>query len=181
MKKIQTKEDLRLFIARDAEANDMNCSYIKYLISLYYGLERAHAFRYLKCLRHYEYHSNNNGIYHRLMALYYKIKNSRLGMKYNLHIPKNTCGYGLRIVHIFGGGQIINVESAGNYCSFNAGVVLGKNKNRKPVLGDYVTMAPGSKAFGGIVIGNNVFIAPNTIVTKDIPDNSTVVGVNRIL
>lgn len=181
-RRIQTKEDLHIYIERDAKANKMDCSYFKYLISLYYGLERAHAFRYLKCLRKYEYYSNNKGFYCRVMSLYYKVKHSRLSMKYNLHIPKNTCGYGLKILHVFGGGQIINVERVGNYCCFNAGCVLGKNNtNAKPVLGDNVTMAPGSMAFGEIVIGNNVFIAPNTIVTKDIPDNSTVVGVNRII
>ena len=181
-RRIQTKDDLRLYIRKDAEANNMNCSYLFFLIGLFYGLERAHAFRYLKSLRYYEYHLNNKGVYHKFMALLYKVYNSRLGMKYNLHIPPNTCGYGLRILHVFGGGQIINVERVGNYCCFNAGVILGKNKtDAKPVLGDYVTMAPGAKAFGEIVIGNNVFIAPNTIVTKDIPDNKTVVGVNRIL
>lgn len=116
------------------------------------------------------------------MAIYYKVKNSRLGMRYNLHISPNTCGYGLKILHIFGCGQIINVDKVDNYCCFNAGVVLGKNKsNKKPVLGDHVTMGPGAKAFGEIQIGNNVFVAPNSIVTKDIPDNCAIVGVNRII
>lgn len=88
----------------------MNCSYLKYLLGLYYGLEFAHAFRYLKAMRHFEYHLNNKGIFHRVLTLYYKVKTSRLGMKYNLHITPNVCGYGLRIYHLFGGGHILNVK-----------------------------------------------------------------------
>lgn len=171
-----------MYIREDAKANCMDCNYLRYLLSLIYGLEFAHSFRYLKSLRNYEYHLNNSGFLHRFMGLYYKVKTSRLGMKYNLHITPNTCGYGLKIYHIFGGGQIINVDKVGNYCSFNAGVVLGKkDSSMKPKLGDYVSIAPGAKVFGDITIGNNVFIAANAIVTKSVPDNSVVVGVNKIL
>lgn len=181
-KLILTKQERRMYIREDAKANCMDCNYLRYLLSLIYGLEFAHSFRYLKSLRNYEYHLNNSGFLHRFMGLYYKVKTSRLGMKYNLHITPNTCGYGLKIYHIFGGGQIINVDKVGNYCSFNAGVVLGKkDSSKKPKLGDYVSIAPGAKVFGDITIGNNVFIAANAIVTKSVPDNSVVVGVNKIL
>lgn len=180
--KIFTKKDLHLFIEKDAEANNMKCGYFRYIIELLYGMERAHAFRYLKALRYFEFHSNNSGFLHRFMELYYKVKTSRLGMKYNLHITPNACGYGLKIYHVFGGGQIINVDKVGNYCSFNAGAVLGKkDSSKKPKLGDNVNVAPGAKIFGDITIGNNVFIAANAIVTKSVPDNSVVVGVNKIL
>lgn len=179
---IKNKDELLFFISEDAKANNMNCSYLKYLLGLYYGLEFAHAFRYLKAMRHFEYHLNNKGIFHRVLTLYYKVKTSRLGMKYNLHITPNVCGYGLRIYHLFGGGHILNVEKVGNYCSFNAGVVLGNNgSDLKPVLGNNVILAPGAKIFGNVKIGDNVFVAANSIVTKDIPNNSVVVGVNRIL
>lgn len=103
-------------------------------------------------------------------------------MKYNLHITPNVCTYGLRIYHLFGGGHILNVEKVGNYCSFNAGVILGNNgSDLKPELGNNVILAPGAKIFGNVKIGDNVFVAANSIVTKDIPNNSVVVGVNRIL
>lgn len=96
-------------------------------------------------MRFLEYHSNNNGIWHKLWRIFYKVKLSKLGMKYNLHITPNTCGYGLQIHHIFGGGQILNIERAGNYCSFNAGVVLGVNDtSRKPILEDHVCLGPGA-------------------------------------
>lgn len=66
----------------------------------------------------------------------------------------------------------------GNYCGFNAGVLLGDNGDKGvPTVGDYVAFAPGAKAFGGVTIGNNVFVAPNAVVTKDVPDNAIVGGV----
>ncbi len=37
------------------------------------------------------------------------------------------------------------------------------------------------KYFGPINIGNNVKIGANSIVLKNIPENSTVVGCNRII
>lgn len=175
---IKTKRDLKFYLKEDAKANNMDCSYPKYIMGLIYGLERAHTFRYLKIMRYLEYHTNNEGAYHRLMALYYKVKKSRLSMKYNLYINPNTCGYGLRIVHLFGGGQILNISKTGNYCTFNAGAVLGNNNSSAtPVLGHNVSVGVGAKVFGGVTIGNNVFIAANAVVTKDVPDDTIVGGV----
>lgn len=179
---IQSKEQLKKFISEDALANDIKNNSVNYYLGLFYGLESAHAFKYLKTMRFLEYHSNNNGIWHKLWRIFYKVKLSKLGMKYNLHITPNTCGYGLQIHHIFGGGQILNIERAGNYCSFNAGVVLGVNDtSRKPILEDHVCLGPGAMVFGGVTIGKHVFVAPNAVVTKDIPENSICVGANRII
>lgn len=104
---IQSKEQLKKFISEDALANDIKNNSVNYYLGLFYGLESAHAFKYLKTMRFLEYHSNNNGIWHKLWRIFYKVKLSKLGMKYNLHITPNTCGYGLQIHHIFGGGQIL--------------------------------------------------------------------------
>jgi serine O-acetyltransferase len=46
-----------------------------------------------------------------------------------------------------------------------------------PVIGDNVYIGPGAKIVGNVHIGNNVAIGANCVVTKDIPDNSVVVGV----
>ena len=40
-----------------------------------------------------------------------------------------------------------------------------------------MAFGPGAKAFGKIIIGNNVFVAPNAVVVKDVPDNTIVGGV----
>lgn len=173
-----TRADLHFFIKKDAEANGMHSCYLKYVLGLLYGLERAHTFRYLKALRHLEYHTNNDGLYHHIAKLYYKVKLSRLGMRYQLRVRPNSCGYGLKILHIFGGGHIINAERVGNYCSFNAGSVVGNyGPDNMPTLGDHVGMGPGAKIFGKVSVGDNSFIAANAVVTKNMPANSIVGGV----
>lgn len=82
-------------------------------------------------------------------------------------------------MHLSGGGGCrIGAEKVGNYCGFNAGVLIGTNSNNdRPILGDHVAFGPGAKAFGKLTIGNNVFVAPNAVVTKDVPDNCIVGGV----
>ena len=52
----------------------------------------------------------------------------------------------------------------------------GKHKGA-PVLGNHVVMFPGSKVVGNVHIGNNVVIAANAVVTRDIPDNCIVGGI----
>ena len=54
----------------------------------------------------------------------------------------------------------------------------GRDKyKRHPELGDNVIVGCGVKMLGSIRIGNNVKIGTNALELKDVPDNSTVVGV----
>ena len=177
---IKTRKDLSFYIQEDSKRNGYNRGRFYYWLSLIYGKENAYAFKYLKLLRHCEYHTNNKGFVHRLLSLYYQMRVNRLGMRLNLSIPINKCGYGLRLLHISGGGGILlNVNKVGNYCGFNSGVLIGNNNalDAIPTIGDYTAFGPGSKAFGKISIGNHVFVAPNAVVTKDVEDNTIVGGV----
>ncbi len=174
---IRTYRDLLFYLKEDACVNEVT-SYVKYFVGIIYGLEGCHAFRYLRTLRYCEYYSNKKGLFMRVMFYISKIKLSRLGFRYNIHIRLNCCGYGLKIVHLSGGCHILNVKRVGNYCSFNCGTVLGStNPESRPIVGDYVSFMPGAKAYGAITIGNNVFVASNAVVTKDIPNNVIVVGI----
>lgn len=57
-------------------------------------------------------------------------------------------------------------------------VVGSKHDNSQiAVIGDNVELAVGSKVIGKIRIGNNVVVAPNAVVVKDVPDNAIVGGV----
>ena len=56
----------------------------------------------------------------------------------------------------------------------------GKDKNKRhPDLGNNVMVGSGAKILGPIKIGNNVKIGANSVVLKDVSDNSTIVGVPR--
>jgi len=69
----------------------------------------------------------------------------------------------------------------GRGCTIFHQVTIGSNtlKDSKnpgaPVIGDNVYIGAGAKIIGGIRIGNNVRIGANCVVTRDIPDNATVV------
>ncbi len=170
---ISNKEQLKFYLAQDAQANHID-SYFKYLIKLMYGNVNACVYRYLKSLRKYEYYTNTNSV----LRYFYRYYNRRLGLKYNLAMPINAIGYGLYIPHIEG-GVILNVKKVGNNCKINSGVVVGsKNSNNEiAVIGDNTTLTVGCKVIGKITIGNNVIVAPNSVVIKDVPDNSVVSGV----
>lgn len=101
--------------------------------------------------------------------------------KYGISIPYNTeISSGLYIVH-FGGIVINSNAKIGRNLNISQGVTIGQsNRGEKkgvPIIGDNVYIGPGAKIFGSVIIGNNVSIGANSVVTKDIPDNSVVIGI----
>jgi serine O-acetyltransferase len=105
----------------------------------------------------------------------------RLIYKLGISIPPDTkIGSGFYIGHF--GGIVVNGQSViGKNCNISQGVTLGQaNRGRNkgyPTLGDNIYIGPGAKIVGAVKIGNNVAIGANCVVTKDIPDNSVVVGI----
>ena len=61
------------------------------------------------------------------------------------------------------------------------GVTLGgtgkEHGKRHPTLGDNVVIGSGAKILGNITIGENCRIGAGSVVLRDVPNNSTVVGV----
>lgn len=61
------------------------------------------------------------------------------------------------------------------------GVTLGgtgkETGKRHPTLGNNVVVGAGAKILGNIIIGDNSYIGANAVVLKDVPANSTVVGI----
>jgi serine O-acetyltransferase len=53
--------------------------------------------------------------------------------------------------------------------------------NKMPTIKKGTTISTGAKIIGDITIGRNCIIGANAVVTKDIPDNCTVVGANKII
>ena len=171
---IQNRKELKYYLQEDAHRAGITSRLI-YWAKLFYGNEQAHALRYLKLLRHYEYH-NNCG--HRLLSFWLRFRHSRMGLRYNIHIGLNTVGYGFWIPHIVG-GIIIGCKSMGNYCCANGGVIVGNKGSQEniPIIGDHVTLSVGCKVYGKITIGNHVIVAPNSVVFKDVPSNVAVSGI----
>lgn len=94
--------------------------------------------------------------------------------------PGATIGKGLFIDH--GMGVVIGETSIiGDNVTLYQGVTLGgtgKEKGKRhPTLGNNVVVGSGAKILGDITIGDNSYIGSNAVVIKDVPPNSTVVGV----
>ena len=94
--------------------------------------------------------------------------------------PGATIGNGLFIDH--GMGVVIGETAIiGDNVTLYQGVTLGgtgKEKGKRhPTVGNNVVIGAGAKVLGNIRIGDNSYIGSNAVVIKDVPDNSTVVGV----
>lgn len=142
-------------------------------------------YSYIRTLRFAEYHKNNSFLstsksvksaYHTICMLYQYWKLRRLSFATGFQIDPNSFGKGLRIYHY--GNIIVNGKARiGDYATIYPGALIGAKGNCFPTIGNHCFIGAGSKILGGVKIGNNVTIAPNAIVVKDIPDNAIVGGV----
>jgi len=75
-------------------------------------------------------------------------------------------------------GVVINSKVRGGHSIIvESGVVIGDEKGKSPVLGNNIFIGAGAKILGGITIGSNVKIGANAVVVKDVPSNSTALGI----
>lgn len=141
--------------------------------------ENYHTVKYLKALRRLEYLTNiKKNIFQKIEYFYAFWNYKRLCFRYKMKIGINTCGPGLYIPHI-GFLRVATKARVGKNCIIAPGVVIGTKHTFDNVatIGDNVEIALGAKVIGKVSIGNNVIIAPNSVVVKDIPDNCVVSGI----
>lgn len=145
-------------------------------------------FSYIKELRYSEYYYNNSlflepnisleRIWNTIMTVWHFYRLRQLSYKTGIQIPPCTCSPGLQIWHY---GYIIINQSThiGKNLTIYPGVEIGHKVpgGKCPIIGSDCFIGAGAKIFGDIHIGDNVTIAANSVVTKDIPDNCIVAGV----
>lgn len=89
---------------------------------------------------------------------------------------------GKRLVIDHGMGVVIGETAIiGDDCIIFHGVTLGGMKfepvKRHPTLKDRVLVGAGAKLLGPITLENDSKVGANSVVTKDIPEGKTVVGI----
>ena len=94
--------------------------------------------------------------------------------------PGAVIGDGLFIDH--GNGVVIGETTViGDNVTLYQGVTLGgtgkDTGKRHPTLEDDVVIGSGAKVLGPFRVGDNARIAANSVVLREVPPNSTVVGV----
>ncbi|MFC1806750.1 serine O-acetyltransferase EpsC [Candidatus Omnitrophota bacterium] len=94
--------------------------------------------------------------------------------------PGATIGNDFFIDH--GMGVVIGETTIiGDNVTLFQGVTLGgtgkEQGKRHPTIGKNVVVGTGAKILGNIIIGDNSYVGANAVVIRDVPPNSTVVGV----
>ena len=94
--------------------------------------------------------------------------------------PGAKIGRGFFIDH--GMGVVIGeTAEIGDNCTLYHGVTLGgtswAKEKRHPTLGNNVVVGSGAKILGPFTVGDNSKVGSNSVVVKEVPPNSTVVGV----
>ena len=113
------------------------------------------------------------------LRLFYEYKLFRLCRKHGIEIKTNTkIGEGFCMIHPYNItispfavlGKNVNMYK-GSTIGYNTGNPMGA-----PVIGNSVQIGINATVIGGIAIGDDVLIAPNTFVNCDVPSHSVVVG-----
>lgn len=103
----------------------------------------------------------------------------------NNHIPLETIiKEGIKFPHFI--GIIISGHAKiGSNCTILHGVTIGtddfKDSLKAPVIGNNVFLGAGCKIIGNVKIGDNTKVGANAVITKNVPENCTVVGFNKII
>lgn len=106
----------------------------------------------------------------------------RLMYRTGIQLPIGTqVGGGLKFFHF--SNIVVNEDAViGENVSIYNGVTIGANlspgiSQKPPRIGNKVVICAGAKLIGDIDIGDNSIIGANSVVIKDVPANSVVVGV----
>lgn len=133
------------------------------------NLHYIYLFR--KCQQHPK--KSLKGMFWRMVLRHHQIK-------YGFQIyPETEIGEGFYLGHW--GMVVINPNAKiGKNCNIAQGVSIAQSNRGKykgsPVIGNEVWIGPNAVIVGGITVGNNVIIAPNTYLAEDVPDNCLVIG-----
>ena len=114
-----------------------------------------------------------------LLRLFCEYKLFRLCRKYGIEIKTNTkIEPGFVMIHPYN-ITISPFATIGRNVNIYKGATIGLSQGKNPgapQIGNSVQIGINSTIIGGIKIGNDVLVAPNTLVNQDIPDHSIVIG-----
>jgi len=176
---IQSKKDLSYFINEDSKnypeskIGDFFLERPKYMIKKYlYFLRKAEY-----CLNVLQQSGGILALCGKVGQIYFHYKMRKLSWKLGFQFCENVFGPGVKIYCY--GTIIVNPGARiGKNCTIYPGVTIGgKVENGCPTIGDNCFIGLGVQILGGVNIGDNVVIAPNAVVVKNIESNSIVGGI----
>ncbi len=112
----------------------------------------------------------------KIIRLWMNYKLFRYSRKYGIEIKSETkIGKGFCLVHPYN-ITISPYAVIGENVSMMKGSTIGIDKRGAPIIGNKVYIGLNSSIIGKVQIGNDVLIAPNTMVNVDVPSNSIAIG-----
>lgn len=135
-----------------------------------------YGYRYTKTMRKVKFYKEHHNI---IRYVWNRLKLSRMTVKYGFSIPYSLdVGCGFYLGHF--GNIVVNYKAViGKNVNLSQGVTIGLSNGGKkpgvPTIGNNVWIGANATVVGGIRIGNDVMIAPNTFVNFDVPDHSVVI------
>ena len=115
----------------------------------------------------------------KLRKYFYEYKLFKLCRKYGIEIKTDTkIGEGFCMIHPYN-ITVSPFAVLGKNVNMYKGSTIGNNTGNPkgaPIIGDCVQIGINATVIGGITIGNDVLIAPNTFVNQNVPSHSVVVG-----
>lgn len=170
---IKTREDFLRYLEADRVALGRQHKYgfIDWLMDPVWTYERL-----MRKLEYYETLPQNP--FRRFWKKLTYFRYHRISVMCGLTVPAGVFGEGLSIAH-YGAIVVSTLAKIGKNCRIHVGVNIGVGSDGKvPVIGDNCYLGPGAKLFGGIVLGDNVKVGANAVVTKSFPEgNCTLVGI----
>ena len=173
---IDTFSALKYYITRDFERINRDINFVKLTKSLLF----EPGYKYVFWLRITRYYWLKRSKFSLPLFAFSRAILKHYAYKYSFDISyRAKIGPGFAIGHW--GYIVIQADSVlGSNCFVRPGVVLGRKSvysGGSQRIGDNVEFGAGAKCIGDILIGNNVTIGANAVVTHDVPDNCIVAGV----
>ena len=176
MRQLQTKQDLLYYWNADLYRYGADVSRKAFRKAKKY----IPGFRFCYYLRKCTYLSKAP-IYTRPLFYIANRKLERLKVRYGFDMEYSTqIGPGLHLSHW--GGVVVNPDAViGENCNLSQQITIGvdskEGMDAVPVIGSRVYIAPGSRIFGRITVGDDSAIGANAVVNKDVPSGVTVGGI----
>jgi serine O-acetyltransferase len=113
------------------------------------------------------------------MTALYRIAYRSVVALWGIDLPYNVkVGRRFRLGHH--GCMILGAGEFGDDVTIAHSITVGltrRNETKVPKIGNRVELGPGVCIVGGIKIGDDSYVGANTVVSRDLPPNSTVLGI----
>lgn len=168
--RITTKKELEFYIMADMM---MNLGYfkrpLKKVVRDFFVPD--YTMRFLRAMRRNAYYSHQNGVINKIWGGYNRLMQRRLGIKLGWSITAESLGYGLLLPHY--GTIVVGPNNIGNYAVLHTSTCITGNMK---TIGNALYLSTGAKITSKVVLGDNITVAANSVVTKSFPDGDVLLA-----